>query len=545
MPTPAATGSPPPSDHTVCPNCKVCFLYNDDSHEWCMRCRGRDHRCERCLQMGPRSSERLKAWLLTNKEADNVVIMTDAPADNQAVTHADLKAFGTSIASEMQNMFKDMFKSLTQPGGSGVGCSSSGADRPEARAVTNQSSRDCGRDRDVLVVHAEPDDNLDESGDSDGEDSRSVRSSWDYKRTNDPDNEDNESVISVPREEGSSLSATESEKYVNTMANLISTLDISDAVMTEKSKSRIVSSRCKDKGPQALLPFDANHISTIENVWKQDAGSISVYKKATKDRYKLVESFHDKYLKTARVQDEYLVQELERTGVKVQAKYPKLPTKEMASIETKVAQIETQSLLGISCAISQSWMLQYMTSQIEKLDRIMHNGLQADDYASITEQVSLKSLLDMSVLAQDAAMDSLDLQAREAAEAKFIRRSLWVEQTRWAPSLKTAIKHFPISGDGSLCGPQLKEKLEAYRVTSEALDASRMVSRSSSRYQGSTKRPKSTRREPSPKKMRFDRSASYSQSSRGKPRGRGRGNRTTSKPQTSSFPKPSTSNLSG
>ena len=78
--------------------------------------------------------------------------------------------------------------------------------------------------------------------------------------------------------------------------------------------------------------------------------------------------------------------------------------------------------------------------------------------------MDLASLVDVSILAQDAAMDALDLQAREAAEAKWIRRSLWVDQTAWPRMVKGAIKRFPIVGDGSICEPLLKEKLESYRL---------------------------------------------------------------------------------
>ena len=79
-------------------------------------------------------------------------------------------------------------------------------------------------------------------------------------------------------------------------------------------------------------------------------------------------------------------------------------------------------------------------------------------------------MADISAMAQDAALDSLDLQVRKAAQAKQVRRSLWVDQTQWASSLKAAVKRFPTVGDGVICGPNLKDKLEAYRFNCKAME---------------------------------------------------------------------------
>ena len=65
---------------------------------------------------------------------------------------------------------------------------------------------------------------------------------------------------------------------------MIATLDIIDFVQDQKSKSKIVSSRCKDRAPQSLLPSDENHVSTLDNIWKRDLGNIIVYQKSTKNR---------------------------------------------------------------------------------------------------------------------------------------------------------------------------------------------------------------------------------------------------------------------
>jgi hypothetical protein len=257
------------------------------------------------------------------------------------------------------------------------------------------------------------------------------------------------------------------DDYVTTMARVIRELGIEGAETNPLKKSTIVSSRCKDKAAQALLTFDDNHVAVVNQVWKGNAADLSVYKKVTKDRYKFVEKDYQQYLKVGRVKDEYLVHELEKAGVKVQAKSPKLPNATLTQIERKVAHIEAQSQLGMGCAVAQSWMLQFLTTRIGEIETIIAENSRGN----LAERLDLTHLKQVAVLAQDAALDNLDLQARQAAEAKWIRRSVWVDLTRWPASVKTAVKSFATVGDGSICGPALKDQLESYRLTTKALEA--------------------------------------------------------------------------
>ena len=142
-------------------------------------------------------------------------------------------------------------------------------------------------------------------------------------------------------------------------------------------------------------------------MWNKDASIVSLYKKSTRDRYKLKEEDFERYLKVGAVIDEYLVHELKRSRVRVQNKNPLLKNKELAATDNKACHIETQSLLGISCAVSQSWMCQYVTEKIKQFDRVLCNMLPPSDYKVINAKVDLKKLVDISVLAQDAAIDSL------------------------------------------------------------------------------------------------------------------------------------------
>ena len=532
-----------------CPKCNLHFHYDDDSHQECMRCRGFEHECNLCPEMGKKAKERVMDWLKKHKapipqcfrpKEAKVPDQQPAPQVNeQTVSFADLRVFGQNLSREMKEFMASLM-SQSQPASQGV---TSGVKSKESGSAVGFRAPDPPAAE--LSVHP---DSMSEGelceGDDD-DDAMSVRSSWDYKRTGSLEEDgETESVVSADREEGESLSASETERYVDVIAGIIEALDIGEAVRTPKSKSKIVSSRCKDKGPQALLPFDENHRAIVDGIWKGDANNISMYRKSTKDRYRLTDNDFSKYLKVSKVQDEYLVHELERSGLKVQVSNPKLPQKEMANIDTKVSHIETQSLLGMSCAVTQSWMLQYLTSQITKLDKELSQGLQPEDYRAMSDRVNLKQLAEVSVLAQDAAMDTLDLQARQAAEAKWIRRSMWIDQTRWSPSLKTAVKRFPTSGDGSLCGPNLKDKLESYRLTSKALEAS---SYSGQQKRGAPKRGRPQHSSaPPPKRMRFDRpTTDWRQNQRGRGRGRGSGGRGQQRSATSSFPKPGSSSMSG
>jgi hypothetical protein len=89
-----------------------------------------------------------------------------------------------------------------------------------------------------------------------------------------------------------------------------------------------------------------------------------VYKKTTKDWYKFAEKDFQKYSETASIKDEYLVQELEKAGVKVHMRNPRVPDHNLSVIDNKVCHTGMQSLLGMACSVSQSWMLQYINSQI-------------------------------------------------------------------------------------------------------------------------------------------------------------------------------------
>lgn len=541
-----------------CPKCNFHALYDDDSHGECMRCRGLRHSCPICSEMGEKSLERVKEWKAKHLDNPSSVssvgvksgashVPTNLPQE-RPVSFSDLKEFGESIKSFVADILKEHTRPNSQgnenvqksipPSGDGMG----------STLRVNLGASTSGVRPSVPEVSLHPDSHSDgelsDEGDNE-DDARSTRSSWDYKRIEDHEvEEDTLSVGLSDREEEESLNPSQSEQYVEHIRELIKTLSIGDAVQTSKSKSKITSSRCREEKAKALLPFDENHRNIVDEVWRKDASVISAYRKNAKDRYKLVDADFNKYLQVSKVKDEYLVQELEKAGVKVQVKNPKIPNKELALIESRVAKIESQSLLGIACAVSQSWMLQYVTFQVNKLNKLLKEGMQPENYKTLNDQVDLKKLEDMSILAQDAALDSLDLQARQAAGSKWVKRSLWLDQTRWAPSIKDALKHFPTVGDGTICGPNLKDKLESYRLTSKALEASHFGGPAQrGRGQGKRGRQGGSRKPSPPPAKRFKFDGNFQNNSRG--RGRGSAGRGQSKSQTTPFAKSSSHSLSG
>jgi hypothetical protein len=480
--------------------------------------------------MGTRARDRFSEWVQKHKSERK---------QQTAVTYADLDRFGKSMTDKFADMIKNF---LTPASAGGVQTGSNGDGRaavvnPPANSgnvtdtratVTETTANDVevvagpsGRgSRETLQPELEPELELYEDDEDDN------LSSWDFKRDGRSEADldlDRMSVLG----EGTVMSHSESDKFVDVLSKIVEALDISDASSVAPLKSKIQSSRCVDKRPQVLLPFDTNHVEIVQKIWSKDPSDIPLYKKVTKDRYKLTETDYNRFLKHAKLEEDYLVHELERSGLKVQIKNPKLPNRDMAVVEKKLSCIEVQSQLEMSCAVTQSWMLQFIQSQVSQLDHMLREKLAEAAYDDMSAQFDFKLLEEVCMLSQDAALDSLDLAARITAEAKWLRRSMWVDQTSWAATLKNSVKRFPTVGDGTLCGPQLKDKLEAYRLTSKALDASEAASKSQNRRDrdrersAQVKRGKSDSfREPPPKRMQHDRS---SWGTRGRGRGRGSG----------------------
>ncbi len=101
--------------------------------------------------------------------------------------------------------------------------------------------------------------------------------------------------------------------------------------------------------------------------------------------------------------------------------------------------------------MSRSWLLQAVSSQIAKFDNLLKANCQQESYDKFKEEVDLGSLTNMVQMAQDARMETLDLEARQIANIRLARRQLWLAKTHWSEDVKDQVRWAPISGDGKLC----------------------------------------------------------------------------------------------
>ena len=158
---------------------------------------------------------------------------------------------------------------------------------------------------------------------------------------------------------------------------------------------------------------------------------LALCKQEVSRRCKLTEAVFNKFLKTSEL-DEHLLRELQNVGVKLAGKKLKLADKTLAPIETNLQKIEKQARLGIACAVTQSWLIEHASQQLIKMRDTLKQCLSESDYNQLLSKSDPDMILESMVMAQDAALDTLGLQARETAITVGLRRSMWLDQTSWA-----------------------------------------------------------------------------------------------------------------
>jgi hypothetical protein len=509
--------------------------------------------------MGPKSKAIWEKWneskgtILQFPKTKNVKSnsegITDDNVDNTQdcgpgyVLKSDFDAFQQNMTQMLCNFMKSMGGqkggdmsaeglSKTKPMASGapkgrLETSPGPSNNPDKSDMSHQKIQE-----DVLNVDTDEEGEFkedDEEGED--EDSHSQVSSWNYKRQNRDQSEcyaesviddDQDKNIKVEPTSGKEEKAT--ARFVAALTNAIKDLNIDEAETSEGVVSSLMSTRCSGKKASAQVPFKKEHIELVDKIWDKDPADLGVYKKETVDRYRVTETHYKKYLQRAKL-DTHLVHELQRCGIKM-AKKPRLPDKVLAPIEAKLKSIEMQGQLGISCAVSQSWLIEHASTQILKLQGILKDCLSEKDYDGLIDKVNIDNIRESLVMAQDGALDTLDLQLREVANATMLRRTMWLDNTSWSDAIKNEVKRFPISGEGSLCGPKLKDTLESLRLTSKALDAAEAVPNVSAK-KDNRKRGLSQGGGGGPaKKMHFNANRMYDRGNRGGSHGfsRGRGN---------------------
>ena len=338
------------------------------------------------------------------------------------VSYNDFETFQNRIES----MMKDNAEFLRQMASSRL---------PETQAVSHAEKttavRSGGREPRAGVSEVEMITVQDDEDDLEEDNAASGVSSWNFKRRRVKETDDigpNDSVSqagcsgSVPVEFDSSSSVTRSNSdYVDILTKMFASLDIQKAVLD----ADITSSRVQERAPKVLLPLADCHKEIISKVWERDSSSLAVFK-AILDRTlrhcHLVEQDFECYCKMGSL-DKILVHALRRDGVpttSVKGKsepMSKLPSSDSTRLEQRAWKIEHQSLAGLACSSVQSWLLEYLTQQVEMLDTYLKENFETV-YEQIVNKMGIDVIPRTIVLAQDAALDLMDLWARAAANAK-------------------------------------------------------------------------------------------------------------------------------
>ena len=331
--------------------------------------------------------------------------------------------------------------------------------------------------------------------DSDGDD-KSQFSSWNkrsqsYRRSAkaDQDIDPSDSISNVSKDTIDSGDESEREEgeyeepskadpgkaYLDVLLHAINTLEIKDAEVSNPSRSQINSTRTASEKPKASLPFSEEHKKIFDAVWNK-SGKIPMFKNVTRGRYKIIDSDYNKYLVAPSKLDNILAQEVWRFDQEVSAKSkfkinkPVHPDKETQKIDVPLKKLEKQNSICLAAGVTQSWLLQFANTQVMKLHDMLKSSSSEEQFQHINDEVDLKMLSNALMLSQDATLDILDLQVRQAHGIKSTRRHMWLNATRWDDDVRDVIKAFPIAGDGVMCGPELKPTLEAYKKAEETLE---------------------------------------------------------------------------
>ena len=410
------------------------------------------------------------------------------------VSYNDFETFQNRIES----MMKDNADFLRQMASSRLSetQAASQAEKPAAVRSGGREPRAGVTEVDMITVQDDEDD-LEEENDA------SRVSSWNFKRRRVEDSDEigpNDSVSqagcsgSVPVElDGNSSVSRSNSDYVDVLTKMIASLDIQKAVLEKRAHADITSSRVQERAPKVLLPLADSHKEIISKVWERDSSSLAVFKQSLTERYHLVEQDFESFCKMGSL-DKILVHALRRGGVPtttVKGKsepMPKLPSSDSTRLEQRAWKIERQSLAGLACSSVQSWLLEYLTQRVEMLDTYLKENFETV-YDRIVTETGIDVIPKTIVLAQDAALDQMDLWARAAANAKAQRRLLWLQPSQWSKQLKDQVMRFPVES-GLVCGSRLGSTLEEFKTFDETLE--RVEATPSVRGRGRPSRPTAT-----------------------------------------------------
>lgn len=262
----------------------------------------------------------------------------------------------------------------------------------------------------------------------------------------------------------------DAELYYAAVKEAVRIIPIKGAEDVQADELEIQTSRYKPSKARMDLPLAKVHKKVIDQIWnKKKLDSLSVCNPSALAKYRIVDEDYNKYFKPSTL-DSHLKYELGRANKSFKMAKPTLPDKNMNKLDVKMAKTEKQALLSMSTAVSQSWLLQAVSQELKGLKAFLQDNLAPESYEEVMKVHNLDTVSNMVTMSQDAAVEMLDLQAREAANMKQARRQLWLHNTKWSPDVKEMIRTSPVSGDGQLCGDKLVTILDDFKQVNRHLD---------------------------------------------------------------------------
>ena len=564
--------------YAICEKCKVSKLWRDDTHSACFKCRGGPfHSCQHCATMGPQA---LTKWheFVTDKTKpppppstdqfvtmgqfntllssiqtlqNSVSLLTPVKITSAKTNRTD--SIQTGVDGRDSNKTSDDSRDDSQLlEGSGTEPPRTVKEPPAGRSVAHKpgpNQPDLGvpspteaataprglkrkAEHEILDLHPSVDDF----------DIESHVSNWDFKRgartsnvqTLEPgelednvDPDDSVSQIGSLTDEPISTAKVDQE-YIDVVTEMIKFLQIDGAEIKQGDSADITSSRVMDKSPKVTLPFAQSHKTVIDQVWSRPVTDLKAFKQSLTSRYQIADTDNESFLKVG-THDKLLEHALRREGVKFRSTkknptpLPVLPDPVQNKMEKRAWQMERQALLSMRCSVVQSWLIEFISKKLQVMDEFLKDKL-AEHYDELVKETRCDFLPTALLLAQDAAMDQLDLNARIAANAKYQRRMFWLQPTKWTRDLSDQVLKFPIVS-GKLFGDKLYETVHEFKEFDEALEHTEPNIKSNQSKDNKVKFVRHTVSSLAPpsKKQKTDNQTWQLSHNKGSNRGRGRG----------------------
>ncbi|XP_022092109.1 uncharacterized protein LOC110980085 [Acanthaster planci] len=193
-------------------------------------------------------------------------------------------------------------------------------------------------------------------------------------------------------------------------------LPIRNAHFGPREDPKITSARFDTRQSKVFLSLAAGQKKLVDKLWSRNPERFSLYHASTLAHYKITEEHYRKYMMPSQL-DPLLAHELGRVVPGFDIHAPKLPDKSLNMADRRFMSIE-EAHDGMACAVSQ-------------LEELLQNTLDHQSLNVLKGLVDIGSASRSLSAAQETTLDMLDLQVREATNAKLARNYLymWLQQT--------------------------------------------------------------------------------------------------------------------